>query len=84
MYIYIYSKICNILNRLDLVIGAGSNGKGNLRAYEFLHSMKNTCQTRRPGVSCVLVFNFDLSTYNVGRVHRLERGQLCLCFLIYF
>ncbi|KAK7838720.1 hypothetical protein CFP56_019296 [Quercus suber] len=28
----------------------GPNGKGNLRAYEFLHSMKNTCQTRRPGV----------------------------------
>uniref|UniRef100_A0A7N2MPU5 UspA domain-containing protein n=1 Tax=Quercus lobata TaxID=97700 RepID=A0A7N2MPU5_QUELO len=28
----------------------GSNGKGNLRAYEFLHSMKKTCQTRRPGV----------------------------------
>lgn len=29
--------------------------KGNLRAYELLHSMKNVCQRKRPGVSTPLI-----------------------------
>ncbi|KAB1216809.1 hypothetical protein CJ030_MR4G015423 [Morella rubra] len=28
----------------------GSNGKGNLKAYELLYSQKDLCETRRPGV----------------------------------
>ncbi|XP_027123581.2 uncharacterized protein [Coffea arabica] len=30
--------------------GLNSDGKSNQKAYELLHSMKNTCQKRRPGV----------------------------------
>ncbi|XP_031274433.1 uncharacterized protein LOC116132893 [Pistacia vera] len=35
--------------------GKESHGKINLRAYEKLHSMKNTCQTKRPGVEVELI-----------------------------
>ena len=38
--------------------GLNSDGKSNQKAYELLHSMKNTCQKRRPGVS-----NFALNIH---------------------
>lgn len=41
-----------------------SSGKvKNLRAFELLHSLKNMCQKRRPGVSETVKVNFMISCF---------------------